>query len=68
MSAKPLIQSGKVAAKSAGKYDLTLQADGGGWEEGTQRASRSIRLKLSVTFLPWNGKAANRILDLTLTR
>ena len=66
MPPKPLIQSHTITAKSARKYELTLNLTGDG--KKALRAHESIRLKLSITFLPSNGKAANRILNLTLEK
>jgi len=61
---KYLIQSWKVVATSAGKFTLTLKLTGDGKKAIKSRGS--IKLKLSITFLPKNGKAANRVISLTL--
>lgn len=63
---KRLIDSSTVGAKSAGTFALTLRPTGDGNKALT--ASRSIKLKLSITFLPKNGKAANRVISLTLNK
>jgi hypothetical protein len=63
---KALVQGDKVNVKSAGKFDLNLKLTGEG--KKTLASHKSIKLKLSVTFLPTNGKAANRVLALTLSK
>ncbi len=63
---KRLIDSSTVGAKSAGTFALTLRPTGNG--KKALEASGSIKLKLSITFLPKGGTAANRVISLTLNK
>jgi hypothetical protein len=64
VASKPLIQAGEVGAKSAGKVALMLRPTGDG--KAALIAHGSIRVKLSITFKPTNGKPANVVVGLTL--
>ena len=63
---KLLIDSSTVAAKSAGTFALTLRLTGDG--KKALAASGLLKLKLSITFSPKDGRAANRVLSLTLRK
>jgi hypothetical protein len=66
VASKPLIQAGEVGANSAGKVALMLKPTGDG--KADLMAHGSIRVKLSITFKPRNGKSANTIVSLTLKK
>jgi hypothetical protein len=66
MMPKRLIEGGKVSAKSAGSFALTLRATGDGAK--MLKASGSIKLKLGITFSPSNGRSATKIVNLTLRK
>jgi hypothetical protein len=63
-ASKPLIQSGKVSVKSAGKAKLTLKPTAAG--KAALKSSGSIKLTVSVSFAPTDGKSATKVLSLIL--
>jgi hypothetical protein len=63
-AAKPLIQSGKVVAKRAGKVKLTLRPTSAGQAILKQKGLLKVRLK--ITFTPNGGKLASKIVSVTL--
>ena len=65
-ASKPLIQSGMLSVKSAGKVKLTLKPTAAG--KAALKAIGSIKLNLSIEFSPKNGKPASKVLGLTLTK
>ena len=66
VTSKPLIQSGMLSVKSAGKIKLTLKPTAAG--KTALEAARSIKLELTITFSPQNGRSASKVLRLTLSK
>jgi hypothetical protein len=62
--AKPLIQSGKVVARQAGKVKLTLRPTAAGRAVLKQKGFLKVRLK--IMFGPTGGTPASKIVSLTL--
>jgi hypothetical protein len=63
---KPLVKSGIVIAKGAGKVTLILRPTPAGLAQLS--ASGVIRLNLNIQFSPTGGKPANKIVTLALKR
>ena len=66
VASKPLIQSGTLSVKHAGKIELTIKPTVAG--EAALKAARSIKLELTLTFSPQNGRSASNVLGLTLLK
>lgn len=66
VTSKPLIQSGTLSVKRAGKIELTLKPTVAG--NAALKAARSIKLELTLTFSPQNGRSASKVLGLTLLK
>ena len=66
VASRPLIQGDQVSSTTVGKVALTLRPTGDG--KAALKTSGSIKLKLSITFLPKDGKSANKIISLTLRK
>lgn len=61
---KPLIESSKVTAHSAGTFALALRLTGAG--KTALAAKGSIKVDLSITFLPKDGRSTTKTLAATL--
>ena len=61
----PLIESGKVGLKSAGKVTLTLRPTPRG--EKALAASGSLHVRLEIVYDPTGGKSASKLFSFKLT-
>jgi hypothetical protein len=66
VTSKPLIQSGTLSVKNAGKIKLMLKPTAAG--NAALKTAGSVKLKLTITFAPTNGRSASKVLGLTLLK
>jgi hypothetical protein len=62
----PFIQSGRVAAKSGGKYRLALKPTAAG--RAALKEKGSMEVSLNIQYSPRGGKPANKVVNLNLKR
>jgi hypothetical protein len=63
---RPLIKSGKVSVSKAGQVMLTLRPTAAG--AAALGSTGRIKLSLNIEFSPTNGKPANKLVSLTLSK